>query len=118
MSGLTFWLQNGIARSTPPPHVLIDCGYADHEAACTAIQTLVRVFGRTHRRRRNAELVGSNRLLFRVPPDKVADLLSLPDVAVGGQYCWTTHTFGTGPQFLLPSQRGAAEPVAKDSEAR
>lgn len=80
-----YWMENGMQPGT---HVLVDCGYIAiaHERSLAL---------RRHISGRNFQLVGNGRLVARIPPSKVTEVLeAFPQIKEGAhEYCWCTHGF-------------------------
>lgn len=80
-----YWLENGMQ---PGKHVLVDCGYTNEaEANFNALRQFLSV--------RNFQRVGNDRMVARIPPKKVAEVLAaIPEIKEGAAgYCWCTHGF-------------------------
>src|SRR5262245_52621591 len=100
---MSFWLENAMAEPpsyspTPsgskPPHLLLDVGYWRDPGARERAEAVIACIGKSHKRRKNGEVVGFGRILIRIPAEKLAALLQQHSaIQEGGGYCWTTHSW-------------------------
>ncbi len=84
-----YWMENA---ANPGRHVLVDLGYTkDAEANYNRL--------RPHVGARNFQRVGHDRMIARIPPRKVAEVLAaMPEITAGtAGYCWCTHGMPHNP---------------------
>jgi hypothetical protein len=85
----SYWMENAME---PAKHTLVDLGYVTDKSARDRADRL-----REHLGHRNFQLVGSNRLVVRVPADKVPAIMkrfrAIRPAAERPGYCWCTHTW-------------------------
>lgn len=118
---LGFWMEN--AFSTPPnysptppnwkpAHILLDVGYLRDPAAQERLLAVIACVGKSHKRRRNAEIAGFGRVLIRIPEDKLPILLQqYPEIQEGGGYVWVTHSAPFCNRSVLGAARRAVRPA-------
>ena len=86
---MSYWLDNA---ANPGTHVLLDLGYVEDQATRDRADKLFKHIGK-----RNFQLVAYDRLLVRIPPTKVADILKrfpqIQPVTKRPGYCWCSHTW-------------------------
>lgn len=82
-----FWLEN--ASTKPPPHVIVDLGYAHHSQVRDRADELMKMLGK-----QNLQVVYLGRVLVRIPPIKVrAVLMNFPNIEERCTYSWCTHSW-------------------------
>lgn len=82
----SFWQENAAKRV----HTLVDCGYVRDQQARDNADKILKHVGR-----KNLEIAGFARIVVRIPPAKVADVLkAIPEINEAAGYCWCTHGFG------------------------
>lgn len=82
-----YWMENAI---TPSKHVLVDCGSWPKTTTQRRFLAL-----RKHLSLTNFQRVGNDRLVARIPPRKVDEVMvAMPRIKIGAAiYCWCTHGF-------------------------
>lgn len=103
---MSFWMDNATSAMGQQPdratyaHTLVDCGYVQHPVARRNADRLFKLVSKS-----NAEVVYAGRLLVRIPPAKVAAVLTkFPQIKPIQRYAWCSHSFGDGPQFELAAR--------------
>ena len=86
---MDYWMDN----ATGGKHVLVDMGSANTQSTRDATDRV-----RKHVGRSNVQINGSLRVLVRIPPTKMAKVMSaFPEIKVGETYCWCTHHWKERP---------------------
>lgn len=95
---MNIWLDNAIREhKKEKPHVLVDCGYVNHQKARDNADLLLKHVGK-----KNLSIEGFGRILIRIPPKKIDILKEFQEITEGPGYSWTTHVFErNGEQFDL-----------------
>ncbi len=83
---MSYWLDNAAKRGT---HILVDCGYVNNPKTQEHADALLKIVSR-----RNLEIVYCGRVLVRIPPQKLPEVLaSCPEIKEGESYSWCTHVW-------------------------
>ena len=82
-----YWNDNGLE---PGKHTLIDLGYVDDKSMDKVEKLLPFI------KKRNFQVVGFNRLVVRIPPEKVSQIINQFPIKTSKErkgYIWCTHTW-------------------------
>lgn len=83
----SYWIENMLENNK---HTIVDLGYAS-EPAIDRAELLKPIIGK-----RNIELVGFNRIVARIPPKKVDEVMGKFKIKTAAEqkgYVWCTHTW-------------------------
>lgn len=108
-----YWMDNAMENRK---HTLVDMGYANLQEVRDATDRLTKVVAK-----RNVEIVYIGRVLVRIPPSKVKNVLAVfPEIKEGETYSWCTHhfTYDNHPPKSLGETRATIANKRKPKRAK